>query len=303
MAEQIALAGAFFGVALLFASTGHGGASGYLAVMALAGIAPPTMRPAALLMNVIVASIGTWRYAAAGCFSWRLFWPFAAASVPCAFAGGLITLHERVFSWIVGAVLAFAAWRLWVQRASPGEGASSVSADSPTSGGVGVPPVRTKYEQALSESEPRLGENAPRLGETTTRQRDADAPARLAGEVRAPALGIALASGAGIGLLSGLVGVGGGIFLSPLVLLAGWADARRTAGVSAAFILVNSISGLIANHQKAAALTGEVLPWALAALVGGWIGAGLGARRFSPRGIRRVLAAVLVVAAAKMVIV
>src|SRR5262249_19827377 len=140
----------------------------------------------ALVLNLFVAGVGTFRYARAGYFAWNVFWPFAIFSVPCAFLGGSYQLQERVYKIILGVVLLFAAWRLAFQQSA----------------------------------------HAP-------------------GEQKPVPLTMALALGAPIGLLSGLVGVGGGIFLSPLLLLLGWADVRKTAGVSAAFILVNSASGLL----------------------------------------------------------
>jgi uncharacterized membrane protein YfcA len=238
---SLLLPAAFFVVAALFASAGHAGASGYLAVMSLAGVAPATMRPTALFINVLVASVATWRFASVGCFSWKLFAPLVIASAPCAFIGGLVTLPRSVFSWLVGGALVYAAWRLYAR--------------APTSG-------------PCEPGEPRWG--------------------------------IAIASGGAIGLLSGLIGVGGGIFLSPLLVLAGWADARRSAGVSAAFILANSVAALMATANATSAVTTQTAPWALAALVGGVCGANLGARRLAPQAICRALSIVLMVAAWKI---
>ena len=102
--------------------------------------------------------------------------------------------------------------------------------------------------------------------------------------------------GAGIGFLSGLVGVGGGIFLSPALLFLRWADTRRTAGVSVVFILVNSLAGLLANLASVQRVQHEILAWSPAVLVGGLIGSGLGSRRLAPMAMRRLLAVILVVA-------
>jgi uncharacterized membrane protein YfcA len=231
-----------FVAAVLYSSVGHGGASAYLAVMSLAGLAPGVMRPAALVLNLIVATIGAFRFARAGHFQWRLFWPFAAASIPFAFLGGAITLPDIVYRRVLGIVLLFAAYRLW---------------------------------RVFRGSEAKL---------------------------HAPPLAAALLWGAAIGTLSGLTGVGGGIFLSPLLLLAHWAEPRPTAAVSAAFIWVNSFAGLLGKPASLAALPAGIALWALAAAVGGIVGAGLGSRRLPSLVLRRLLAVVLVVAGGKLLL-
>lgn len=241
--SEILLVLAIASAALLYASVGHGGASGYLAVMALAGVVPATMKPAALALNVLVAGIATWRFARAGAFSLRLWWPFAVASAPAAFLGGSLALPDAGYRPVVGAVLLFAAWQLFVH-------AARASADE--------------------------------------------------GRVQPPRLLVALPCGAALGLLSGLTGVGGGIFLSPLLLMMHWGGARVVAGVSAAFILVNSITGLAGHLRSGATLPAELPLWLAAAGVGGWIGSALGARRLAPAALRRMLAIVLAVAALKL---
>ena len=229
-------------VAALYASVGHAGASGYLACMALLGVAPALMKPLALALNIVVAIIATAAFARAGHFRGHLFWPLAAVSVPLAYFGGRTQVEDRTYKLLVGAVLVYAAWRLMV--------------------------------------------SAARASSATTR--------------RAP-LVVLLFAGAGIGLLSGLVGVGGGIFLSPLLLLLGWAGPRETAGVSAPFILVNSIAGLAGRGVgDLAGLQGMFLALAGAALVGGWLGARLGSRRLDTTTIRRLLAVVVALAAVKL---
>jgi len=229
----------------VYASVGHGGASAYLAAMALAGLAPAEMRPIALTLNVIVSSLATWKFWRAGHFRWRLFWPFAAVSIPFAYLGGAITLPGQAYKIVVGLVLVYAGWQLW---------------------------------------------RSFRAGEEMR-------------EVRVPAVPLAMAIGAAMGLLSGLTGVGGGIFLSPLLLMLGWAGTKQTSAVAAPFILVNSSAGLAAGFVAGTA----VLPpstWALAAavLAGGWLGAEYGSRRFTNPVVRRFLAVVLGVAGAKMVL-
>ena len=242
------LAVAFLIVAVLYSMVGHGGGSGYLAVMALAGFAPHELRPTALSLNVLVASIALVRFARAKAFTPSLFWPFVLASVPCAFIGGLIELDPAVYKIGLGVVLLVAAYRLFMYQ--------------------------------------------PKGGIETT---------------RALPITAALVIGSVIGLVSGLIGVGGGIFLSPILLLAHWATARQTAGITAAFILANSIAGLLGvmmgSLQGDAPLPLQPVPiavWGAAVAVGGFIGSGIGSRRLGHIALRRMLAVVLVIAAGKM---
>lgn len=229
-----------------YASVGHGGASAYLAALALAGVAPSQMRPIALVLNILVSAIGTYKFWRAGYFRWRLFWPFAAVSIPLAFLGGAITLPGHAYKVLVGVVLIYAAWQLW--------------------------------HSARAGAEMR--------------------------EVRDPPLAWAMLVGAALGLLAGLTGVGGGIFLSPLLLLLGWAGTKQTSAVAAPFILVNSIAGIAgAFAVRAATLPSQLWILALAVLIGGWLGAEYGSRRFTNPFIRRLLAVVLASAGAKMVFV
>ncbi|HEU4644937.1 MAG TPA: sulfite exporter TauE/SafE family protein [Burkholderiales bacterium] len=240
------LAAGMLVAAFVYASVGHGGASAYLAAMALAGLAPAEMRPIALTLNILVSSMATWKFWRAGHFRWRLFWPFAAVSIPFAYLGGAITLPGQAYRIVVGLVLVYAGWQLW---------------------------------------------RSFRAGEEMR-------------EVRAPAIPLAMAIGAGMGLLAGLTGVGGGIFLSPLLLMLGWAGTKQTSAVAAPFILVNSIAGLAAGFVAGTAVLPQAT-WllAVAVLIGGWLGAEYGSRRFANPVVRRFLAVVLGVAGAKMVFV
>lgn len=241
-----ALAAGMLVAAFGYASVGHGGASAYLAAMALAGVAPQEMRPIALSLNILVSAIATWKFHRAGYFRWRLFWPFAVVSIPLAYAGGAISLPGHAYKALVGAVLVYAAWQLW--------------------------------RSARAGDEMRA--------------------------VREPPIRWAMAIGAAMGLLSGLTGVGGGIFLSPVLLMLGWAGTKQTSAVAAPFILVNSIAGLAAGFAAGTAALGREI-WVLAAavLAGGWMGAEYGSQRFANPVVRRVLAAVLALAGAKMVLV
>jgi uncharacterized membrane protein YfcA len=240
------LAAGMLVAAFAYASVGHGGASAYIAALALAGVAPAEMRPIALLLNILVSAIATYKFQRAGHFRWRLFWPFAVVSIPLAFAGGAITLPGHAYKVLVGVVLVYAAWQLW-RSAGAGE-------------------------------EMR--------------------------EVREPPLGRAMAIGAVLGLLSGLTGVGGGIFLSPVLLMLGWAGTKQTSAVAAPFILVNSIAGLAGGFtMQSASLPGYIGLLGAAVLVGGWFGAEYGSRRFANPLVRRILAVVLAAAGAKMILV
>jgi uncharacterized membrane protein YfcA len=236
-----------FFVAALYSTVGHAGASGYLACMALAGMAPKLMKPSALALNIIVAVIATYKFLRAGCFSWRTFWPFALTSVLFSFLGGAVMLPGFWYRKVVSVILVYAGARL-LMTASTAAGR----------------------------------------------------------EVHTPPLIPALCIGAVLGFISGLTGVGGGIFLSPVLLLAGWAETRATSGVSAVFILVNSIAGLagdVFGERKIAAVLSDpaaVLFWGVCAAAGGWIGSHYGSRSLPTVTIRRFLAAVVLLAAAKM---
>jgi uncharacterized membrane protein YfcA len=227
-------------VAFLYSSVGHAGASGYIAVMTLFGLAPMVIKPAALVLNILVASLTAWQFWRAGHFSWRLFWPFALLSVPFAFLGGFVNLPTHTFKILVGLVLLFSAARFLIQ---------------------------TGPDQ----------------------------------ESREPAKPIAISVGAGLGLLSGLTGTGGGIFLTPLVIFMRWAKTKTASAVSALFILVNSISGLLGNISGTRQLPLFALPMVFAAVSGGAVGSYLGSRQFSPNFIKKLLAVVLTIAGVKLI--
>jgi len=235
---------AIFLVAVMYSSVGHGGASGYLAVMAFWAVAPEVTRPTALVLNLFVASIGTVQFYRAGYFSWRIFLPFAAASIPMAYVGGLIHLPTNAYKIVLGAVLILAAVRL---------------------------AIKLKNDD----------------------------------QVKDPPIFACLLIGAVVGLLSGLVGVGGGIFLTPVLLLMRWSETRVAAGVSVLFILVNSAAGLLGQYSRGAlnTLPNEVWIWIAAAIAGGLIGSTLGSKKFDSITLRRVLAVVLLFAGVKLIFV
>lgn len=236
-------------VALLYASVGHAGATGYIAVMTLFGLDPQVIRPTALMLNVIVASIVTAQFWRAGHFRPRLFLPLAVASVPAAAAGGAASLPTAAFEAIVGVVLLFSAVRIVV--------------------------------------EPR--------GEA------GDADVDPTGASRFTSLFL-IALGGSLGLLSGLTGVGGGVFLTPALLALRVAPVRQVAAVSAPFILVNSIAGLLGGFAAGRPLPPIGLAVIGAVVVGGAVGSQLGAFRVSPQGLRRLMGVVLVVAGLKLLL-
>lgn len=235
---------ALFVVAILYSSVGHGGASGYLAVMALFGIASAITRPTSLTLNLFVASIAFIQFYRAKYFDWKIFLPFALGSVPMAFIGGLIQLPTAIYKTILGVTLMLAAIRLAMNL--------------------------------KSEREPD-----------------------------APNVWICLSIGAVLGLVSGLVGVGGGIFLTPILLLMNWTETKKAAGISALFIFVNSASGLLGNwllgkDSQISNLPRVVWFWIGAAIIGGIIGSTVGSKYFNSQILRGVLAIGLVIAGFKL---
>ncbi|WP_448657858.1 sulfite exporter TauE/SafE family protein [Sphingomonas sp. CJ99] len=228
--------------AALYTSVGHAGASGYLAIMALFSVAPATMRPTALVLNIIVASLTTLRFARADQINWRLLAMFVIGAVPAAFVAGGITLSSAAYRPLVGILLWIGAARLLWPRQLPS-------------------------------------------------LRDPQPPHPL----------IAVAVGAGIGVLSGLTGTGGGIFLSPVILFLGWESVRRTSGVSAGFILAVSIAGLAGNLNSVGRLPVE-LPYFIGAVIAGaLLGTQFGISKLPSARLLQALGLVLIVAGAKLI--
>lgn len=229
-----------FVVALLYSSVGHAGASGYLAVMSLFGVAPDVMKPTALALNILVATIGSLQFARAGHFRWPLFWPFALLAVPLAFAGGALALPADVFKLLVGLVLLFSAARFALEPRDPAE-------------------------------------------------------------THPPPAGVAIGAGGALGLLAGLTGTGGGVFLTPLLLLMRWASTKQTAAISVLFILANSSAGLAGNLWRGGSLPRPAFALLLAVGLGGAAGSTLGSTRLPVPAIKRLLALVLLSAGGRLV--
>lgn len=241
--HDLILAFLFFIAALLYSSVGHGGASGYLAVMGIVGTETILMKPTALCLNILVSSVALLKFYRVGAFSWKIFIPLAVTAIPFAYLGGGLHLPSHIYKPVVGIILVYAAIM------------SFKSAKNLTGNQI-LKPVSNI---------------------------------------------VLLFTGASLGLLSGLTGVGGGIFLSPLLLLMRWSTPKIIAGVAAAFILVNSVSGLLGLLSTGAKIPNQLSFWLVAAFVGGLIGATYGSKKLGDPILNKLLAVVLVIAGIKMI--
>lgn len=235
------LAGVILLAAILYSSVGHGGASAYLAAMALFGVPPSVMKPTALILNAFVSGIGTFSYLRAGAFSWSVFWPFAVGSIPLALLASTLKINHLIYKIILGLILIFTGCWLCFHK------------------------KKTK------------------------------APVRKG----SPFLQILL--GAVIGFVAGLTGIGGGVLLSPLLILAHWAKPRQTSGIAAAFILVNSVVAIIGHLSTFKMPPSYIWFWVAAAVVGGIIGSYYRSKRLTGSGIKKVLAVILLCAGGQLV--
>ena len=228
-------------IAFLYASVGHGGASGYLALMALFSVAPEVMKPTALVLNLFVAGIAFYHYFKAGHFNIRLFVPFAITSIPLAFIGGTIEVDASLYKTILGVLLIFAILKM-----------------------LHV-----------------FGKENAETKEVKTWQ--------------------GLVVGGIIGFFSGLIGIGGGIILTPVILLMHWGKMKEAAAVSALFIWVNSASGLIGQLTSGVAIGIETLVLVAIAFTGGFFGSYFGSRKLNNDLLRYILAFVLIIASVKLI--
>jgi uncharacterized protein len=231
-----------FLVAFLYASVGHGGASGYLALMAIFGIATAVMKPSALILNLFVSLTSFIQFYRGQHFKWKIFLPIALASVPMAFVGGMISIDSVIYKKILGALLLFAVFRFFFYPNVP---------DS---------------------------------------------------ELKKPNLVLSIIIGAVIGFLSGLIGIGGGIILSPILLLLKWTNQKQTAAISALFIFVNSVSGLAGQLTKGIKISPHMVSFVIIAFVGGLCGAYFGALKFKQTILKNLLAVVLLMASYKLLV-
>ena len=230
-----------FLVAFLYSSVGHGGASGYLALMALFSISPDVMKPTALLLNLFVSLTSFIQFYRGKHFNWKIFLPFAIASVPMAFVGGLIKVDADVYKKILGLLLL-------------------------------VPITRFLFFANIRVD-----------------------------QIKKSNIALSLLIGAAIGFISGLIGIGGGIILSPILLLLKWTDMKQTAAISALFIFVNSLSGLAGQLTKGINFSPDMYAYVAVAFAGGLFGAYYGSIRFRQVILKYLLAAVLMVAAYKLI--
>ncbi|MES1215333.1 MAG: sulfite exporter TauE/SafE family protein [Bacteroidota bacterium] len=240
MDSLILFYGLLFLVAFLYASVGHGGASGYLALMAIFSIAPDVMKPTALLLNLFVSLTSFIQFYRGKHFNWKLFLPFAIASVPMAFVGGLISIDTFVYKKILGVLLL-------------------------------IPIIRFLFFGNISIK-----------------------------DLKKSNIVLSLLIGAAIGFLSGLIGIGGGIILSPVLLLLKWSDMKQTAAISALFIFVNSLSGLAGQLTKGIHFSPDMYAYVGVAFTGGVCGAYFGSMKFNQSILRYLLAMVLIVASYKL---
>lgn len=227
-------------VSFLYASVGHGGASGYLALMAVFSFAPGVMKPTALLLNVFVAAISFYYFYKEGYFNIRLFLCFAITSIPLAFIGGTIEVDATIYKKILAVLLLFAILKML----------NVFGKESDTIKNV-------KLWQGL-----------------------------LVGGI--------------IGFFSGLIGIGGGIILSPIILLLHWGNMKEAAAVSALFIWVNSASGLLGQISSGVSIELESFLLVAIALIGGVFGGYFGSKKINNQKLRYVLSFVLLIACVKL---
>jgi uncharacterized membrane protein YfcA len=220
-----------FTVAMLYSSVGHGGASGYLALMAIYAFSPAVMKPTALILNLFVSLTSFIQFYRGEHFKWKIFLPLALASIPLAFLGGLILMEASVYKKILG-VLLF------------------------------IPVIRFLFFSNIPDS-----------------------------ELKKNSVMISVLIGSLIGFISGLIGIGGGIILSPI----------QTAAISALFIFVNSLSGLAGQLTKGITFSPDMLSYVGIAFAGGLCGAYLGALKFNQNVLKNTLAIVLMMAGWKLI--
>lgn len=230
-----------FAVAFLYASVGHGGASGYLALGAIFDLAKEVMRPTALLLNLFVSLTSFIQFYRGSHFIFNIFLPLAIASVPMAFIGGRTDIDTGTYNKVLGILLL-------------------------------VPIIRFLF--------------FPNIPVT---------------EIRKSNTGLSILIGANIGFISGVIGIGGGIILSPLLLLLKWTDQKQTAAISALFIFLNSLSGLLGQWTKGIGFNSNMIGYIVVAFVGGLWGAYFGAMKFNQKVLRILLAFILIMASYKLI--
>ena len=230
-----------FVVAMLYSSVGHGGASGYLALMAIYAFSPEVMKPTALILNLFVSLISFIQFYRGEHFKWKIFLPLAIASIPMAFLGGIITMEASMYKQILGTLLF-------------------------------IPVIRFLFFANIPDE-----------------------------ELKKSNLALSVLIGSLIGFVSGLIGIGGGIILSPILLLLKWTNQKQTAAISALFIFVNSLSGLAGQLTKGINFSPDMLTYVAIAFAGGLCGAYFGALKFNQNILKNTLALVLMLAGWKLI--
>lgn len=226
-------------IAFFYSSVGHGGASGYLALMALFGMAPESIRSYALILNLIVSGIAFASFLKAGFFRWKLVVPFLVTSIPAAFAGAMISLNPTVYKIILGIMLLLAVLRMLL-----------------------------KHDENVHTQNPPIS--------------------------------LSLGIGALLGFVSGMIGIGGGILLSPILILGKYAKIKEASAASALFILLNSLSGLAGLMKTQISIQPNIAYWIAAVATAALFGSALGSRNFSEINLKRVLSLVLIAASIKL---
>ena len=224
-------------IAAAYAAVGQAGATGYIAALGLGGYPPEIIRPAALALNTLVATIGTFRFAHAGHVTWRRTYPFIVLGLPFSVLGGATHLPPALYDPIVGALLIVAAWQMM------------------------------RSARAAAATDELAPEHPPLL------------PSMLAG--------------AAIGFVAGVTGIGGGIFIAPLVLALRWLNTRHAAGLSALFNLLNSAAALAGLWSTSPSLPRELPLWLGATALGAILGSWLGVKYLPPAALRYILATLL----------
>lgn len=244
-------------VAMLYAAVGHGGATGYIALLSLFGLQHEEIATTALILNTVVASISLTNYYRAGCFQLKQALPYLILSIPLAYIGARLPVDKHTFAYILGTLLTLAALRFAV-----------------------LPNTSSNNDKTNNNN------NSNELPDNE--------------KIQAPPIVLAAGAGGILGLLSGIVGIGGGVFLSPLIIFKRWATTKQTSAISALFIVVNSISGLAGRFSDGKGEMVHLLPFLLVAAPAAIIGSTYGASKLTSRKLQRLLAIVLALAAIKL---
>jgi uncharacterized protein len=230
-------------IAILYAMVGHGGASGYIAVLVLFEYSSTLIRQDALVLNIVVSGIAFYIFYSKGYFQWQKFLPLILSSIPLSFLGGMVHLEDQSYKILLGILLL-------------------------------IPAILFLFKVKVLES-----------------------------NLRELPIYLSIIMGGALGFISGISGIGGGIFLSPILVLCRFENQKNTAAISAPFILVNSVAGLAGSYSTAGSWDPNIGYFILAVVFGGFIGAFLGAHKVNQMIMRRVLGIVLFIASIKLLLI